>query len=683
MFSFQNHTKMIHLRTHFIFAFCFLATIVSAQITPQNNEVKIENAGKINSTNLEFSPSYYQNGIVYATSRYNNGKRDDKINETFFELFYAELDEEGNLYNPKPFSINVNSQLHEGPVTFSRDFKTMYFTRNNIKKGLRKADSKGVTRLKVYEGKRGSEDWEDIVELPFNSDEYSVAHPTLSANGRNLYFASDMPGGFGGMDLYVVSKSEEGAWGNPVNLGSIINTSANEVFPFIHSSGSLFFSSDGHDTMGGLDLFMANGVDADWREVVNLGSQYNSGYDDLGIVLDPDGTSGYFSSNRNGGNGKDDIYRFEVSEGVAGKTKAKSIDATIKVYDERTTEVIEGAYIRIFENTAEGYMNGDQSLYDAVLLPGETDGDLTFKLVRKDKEALGNPDGISNGKGEAGYAFLGEKSYLIVVSKDGYESAEFKYETVGNTGASIVEVPMRKAICIDMAGTVRNKRTNTNIPNAIINIWNSCDGSDKQISTNSNGEFEYCLQQGCDFLIKGYKDAYNTEYEKITTNNSITSARTVNLLLNPTSVAAAPARTFVAGSVIVLENIYYDFNKSHIRSGAARELDELYNLLSTYPSMQIELISHTDTRGSNDYNFKLSKRRAESAKQFLVKKGIASSRINSIGMGESQPRINCSRCSEEEHQNNRRTEVRILQINESVKIQYQNNSPEVIDRRSN
>ena len=341
-------------------------------------------------------------------------------------------------------------------MTFSRDYQTMYFTRNNTKKGLRKADSKGVTRLKIYEGKRGAEDWEDIVELPFNSDDYSVAHPTLSTNGDHLYFASDMPGGFGGMDLYVVSKGENEAWGAPVNLGSVVNTSANEAFPFIHTSGTLFFSSDGHGTLGGLDLFMANGVDADWREVINLGPQYNSGYDDLGIVLDPDGTSGYFSSNREGGNGKDDIYKFEVADGVGGKTKAKPIDATILVYDERSTEVIEGAAIRIFENTPEGYMSGGKSLYDAVLMPADEEGDLTFKLVRKDKEALGNPDGISNSAGEAGYAFAGEKSYLIVVSKDGYESAEFKYETVGNSPINIVEVPLRKSICIDLAGTVRN-----------------------------------------------------------------------------------------------------------------------------------------------------------------------------------------------------------------------------------
>ena len=676
---------MILLRSYTILlCLCLFISVTSAQISPQTNDVIIENAGIINSPNLEFSPTYYQNGIVYATSRYNSGKRDEKINETFFELFYAELDDSGNLYNPKPFSINVNSQLHEGPVTFSRDYKTMYFTRNNTKKGLRKADSKGVTRLKVYEGIRGAEDWESIVELPFNSDDYSVAHPTLSSNGENLFFASDMPGGFGGMDLYVVSKAD-GVWGNPVNLGSTVNTTANEAFPFIHTSGTLFFSSDGHDTMGGLDLFMANGVDADWREVINLGPQYNSGYDDLGIILDPEGTSGYFSSNRNGGNGKDDIYKFKVSDGVAGKTKARTIDATILVYDERTTEVIEGAFIRIFENTPEGYMSGGKSLYDAVLMPADGDGDLTFKLVRKDKEALGNPDGISNSEGEAGYAFVGEKSYLIVVSKDGYESAEFKYETIGNKGVNIVEVPLNKAICIEMAGTVKNKSNNTNIPNAVINIWNSCDGTDKQISTNSKGEFEYCLQQGCDFLIKGYKDAYNTEYEKITTNNSITSKRNVNLLLSPTSVSVAPApvRTFVEGSIIVLENIYYDFNKSHIRTGAARELDELYSLMATYPSMQIELISHTDTRGSSDYNQKLSKRRAESAKQFLINKGISSSRIKSVGMGEAQPRINCSTCSEEDHQNNRRTEVRIIQINESVKIQYQDNSPEVIDRKRN
>lgn len=673
---------MIFLRSiSCLFLFLISTTIVFSQIS--DAEVLIENAGSINSTNLEFSPTFYENGIVYATSKYNSGKRDEKIDETFFELFYAEYDSEGSLFNAKPFSININSQLHEGPVTFSRDYQTIYFTRNNLKKGLRKADSKGVTRLKIYEGKKGNEDWEDIVELPFNDDEYSVAHPTLAANGTSLYFASDMPGGQGGMDLYMVTKTDAG-WGNPINLGPTVNTTANEVFPFIHSSGTLFFSSNGHDTTGGLDLYMAKGVDADWREVENLGPKFNSGSDDLGLILNPDGRSGYFASNRGGGTGKDDIYFFQVDDGVAGATKPTMIDVTMKVYDKRTTAAIEGAFIRIFENTPEGYMSGGKSLYDAVLMPSADDAnDLTFKLVRKDNKSLGNPDGISNSNGEAGYAFTGEKSFLIIVTKDGYDSAEFKYETIGNVGASEIEVPMVKSICLDLKGTVNDKTSNARIPNAVVSIWNSCDGTDTQIQANVNGEFEYCLKQGCEFLIKGFKESYNTEYERLTTNAEEVGAKSVNLFLAPISVASAPIRTFEKGSVIVLENIYYDFNKSYIRAGAARELDELYNLLSQHPTMKIELISHTDSRGSNSYNNKLSQKRAESAKQFLVKKGISRDRINAIGLGESQPRVRCSNCSEAQHQNNRRTEVRIIQVRESIQIEYQNNDPEVIDRKRN
>ena len=184
--------------------------------------IKIINARKINSDNLDFSPSFYQNGIVFASSRYKSGERDKKIDETYFELFYADLDIEGQPMEPREFSIRVNSHLHEGPVSFSRDGQTIYFTRNNIEMGKAKANSKGQTGLKIYEAQKGKSDWKNVRELPFNDDEYNVAHPSLSPDGSKLYFTSDMPGGYGGMDLYVVEKID-GEWSLPVKLGENVN----------------------------------------------------------------------------------------------------------------------------------------------------------------------------------------------------------------------------------------------------------------------------------------------------------------------------------------------------------------------------------------------------------------------------------------------------------------------------
>jgi hypothetical protein len=202
--------------------------------------VIIKNAETVNSPYLEFSPVFYQNGIVYVTSRQKGGAVDEKIGETFFELYYSELDGNRNPIKAQDFSINVNSQVHEGPVSFNRKGDVLYFTRNNMKNGVRKADSKGVTRLKIYEAQKGEFDWENVTELPFNSDEYSTCHPALSADGRRLYFTSDMPGGYGGFDLYFVERRGDD-WSRPINLGGSINTDKNEVFPFMHESGVLFF----------------------------------------------------------------------------------------------------------------------------------------------------------------------------------------------------------------------------------------------------------------------------------------------------------------------------------------------------------------------------------------------------------------------------------------------------------
>jgi outer membrane protein OmpA-like peptidoglycan-associated protein len=182
-------------------------------------------------------------------------------------------------------------------------------------------------------------------------------------------------------------------------------------------------------------------------------------------------------------------------------------------------------------------------------------------------------------------------------------------------------------------------------------------------------------------MIKGIKENYSGDFVKLPAAELTSANLRKDVLLTPTSSGPSIG----AGTVIVLENIYYDFNKSSIRTGAARELEELVMMMQTYPSMIIELSSHTDSRGGNDYNLTLSKARAESAKQFLRSKGIDSARVRAIGYGESQPRNKCVdgvKCSEEEHQFNRRTEVKVTSIDSPVNIRYGNNAPEKIDRKN-
>ncbi len=660
-------------------------TKASTKLYEKGGTIVLKNTKMINTDQLEFSPAYYHNGLVYATSRRTQGERDKKINETYFELFYCDVDGNGLPMDPKPFSLEINSHLHEGPVTFSRDGNVIYFTRNNLKKGVRKADDQGVTRLKIYQAQRGPRDWQDVKELSFNSDEYSVCHPTLSASGKRLYFSSDMPGGQGGFDLWYVEKQGED-WSQPVNLGAEINTTKNEVFPFIHSSGNLFFSSNGYEGLGGLDLYMVPIGNESWGTVNHLEEPFNSDKDDLGLILSPDGTKGYFASDRNGGVGKDDIYMFEAFDGVLGATTPALISSLIRVYDAETTDEIEGAEVRIFERTAGGFIGSGNDLYEAILLPSDQGtGELVFKLVRKDAGTLGDPDRVTDELGEAAYDFMGERRYLLLVTKEGYSGKEVVYSTEGNTGNPLIEVPLDKVNCVNLDGVVKDQKTGSNLRGAVVRVRNTCDNTEDIILTDPTGHFNYCLPAGCDYVLTGIKESYQNGTRTVTATD-VNSPLDVELLLFPITggVIGGGSTTISEGSTIVLDNIYYDFNKSYIRKGAAIELDQLRGLMTKYHSMTIELSAHTDSRGFRQYNQELSDRRAASAKEYLVARGIAPSRITTRGYGETQLRNGCSdgvECSESEHQYNRRTEVKILSIDEPVNIQYHDHGPEVIDRK--
>ena len=646
-------------------------------VTGNYQDVQVFNTSNINTEFLEFSPTYYQNGIVFTTARYVNGPKDDKIGETFFELFFAEVDGNGMPIEAEDFSILMNTRVHEGPVTFSRGDDVIYFTRNNLKNNATKSDSEGLIRMQVYEAKKGYFDWEKPTLLPFNSKEYDVMHPTLSPDGTKLYFTSNMPGSKGGTDIWMVSKSDD-LWGTPVNCGPEINTAKNEAFPFIHESGTLFFASNGLPGSGGYDIFKASMAGSKAKGAVeNLGKPFNTPGDDFGLILNSEGDRGYFTSAREGGSGKDDIYKFDGF--IAEPSMLSSL---VRVYDAKTGDRIEGAEIRVFERTSDGLVSGGE-LYDAVLMPSQPgSSELVLKLIRKNADQLGTPDLVTNGEGESPYDMQVGRQYIFLVSKDGYLNNELVYSTIGKSGEIIVEVPLDKYSCITLNGDVKSNG-GTPLSNAKVKMISSC--GTKEFMTDANGKFTECVEPGCTYDFIGSKDGYSSGTSSITVPTDGGSSMSTSLVLVPLGGAPAnPGGTLIeTGTVIVLENIYYDFDKSAIRSGAARELDELVSIMSRYGSMVVELSSHTDSRGSTAYNDKLSKARAESAKRYLVARGISPSRISTQGLGESTPRNQCSngvKCSEEEHQYNRRTEVRVVSIREAVRVEYGNRGPEIIDR---
>lgn len=283
-------------------------------------EVIKENSGRfsiadaeINSEYSDFGSSLFDNKLIFASSRFVGVSKRvfEWTNQAFTNLYFSEFTPNGNLDEPKRFDNKINSKFHESTPVFTKDGKIMYFTRNNYLNGKEARDTNRITLLKVYKAKLEEGKWTNVTELPFNSDLYSVAHPMLSADDKTLYFASDMPGTFGQSDLFKVTINEDGSYTTPVNLGTSINTEGRETFPFISDDNELYFASDGRPGLGGLDIFVSKIENQNtFAEVQNVGAPVNGPQDDFAFLIDSKSRNGFFTSNRDGGKGYDDIYKF-------------------------------------------------------------------------------------------------------------------------------------------------------------------------------------------------------------------------------------------------------------------------------------------------------------------------------------------------------------------------------------
>ncbi|RKR14789.1 WD40 repeat protein [Maribacter vaceletii] len=312
--------------------------IVLDNILGTSKKFEVKNLS-VNSEYSEFSPMFHDdNRVVYASAKdssFFNTRRYKWNNQPYLDLYVAKINEESQeLKDAIKFSKKVNTKYHEAAVTFAPDNRTMYFTRNNYGKKL-KRDKKGVNHLKIYQSKKIDGEWTEATELPFNSDNYSTGHPALSPDGKELYFVSDMPGSIGETDIFMVDVREDGSFSEPRNLGPEINTERREMFPFINDK-KLYFSSDGHTGLGGLDVYEVSFEEEEgFLDVVNLGQPINSNKDDFSYIIDEETQKGYFASNREGGRGDDDIYAFKnlVLEEIPANTNA--IDGVV-------TELITG-----------------------------------------------------------------------------------------------------------------------------------------------------------------------------------------------------------------------------------------------------------------------------------------------------------------------------------------------------
>lgn len=600
----------------------------------------------INSRQADFSPMYYKSGLVFASARDESGavKRVFSWNQTpFLDLYFhpdttqlrvpgfeptrpvnsAVLGGSGDaktvtadaaaepqqLSKAEIFSRTLNTKYHEGPMTFSKDQNFIVFTRNNSSKGKSGKSSDGIRKLKLYSSVNKGGKWVDIQEVPFNSSDYSVGHPAFSPDNTKLYFVSDMPGGYGGTDLYVVEYNN-GQWGTPVNMGKDVNTEGNEMFPFADENGNLYFSSDGHEGLGGLDVFFAELKDGiAYKGVQNAGAPINSEKDDFGFITDKTRTSGYFSSNRKKGVSDDDIYSF--------RRTCKQLN--IFVYDAKTGTPLESADVRILRNGT----NQDVRLTSTegrTNLCVDTNTEYEFKAIKE------------------GYAVNSVRFSTLTQSLKPVLNLSIYLERTENTlvkGVVKTEVNQRPATGVKV--TLRNEK----------------DKSEQTMTTGPDGGYEFDTKPNSPYTITAQKDRYATKKTQYAKPKRSTKLVTDSLGL------------YGVGDVFQLKNIYYDLNKFFIRPDAAKELDHVASILKEYPQMQIEMRSHTDARSTDLYNVRLSESRARAAVDYLVSRGVKAGRLVARGYGEAEVINGCVdgvSCSENEHQKNRRTEFKVVAV---------------------
>ena len=594
----------------------------------------------LNTEYSDFSPAYYGKGLVFVSAREDNGlfKKVFLNNQTpFLDLFeypdtaqlaadYAGISENlikkatetASLETNTGFSKDINSKYHEGPVSFFNDYKQIVFTRNNYSGGKAGKGDDRVVKLKLFSAKYNGSEWDFIEELPFNSEDYSCGHPALAPDNSKMYFVSDMPGGYGGTDIYMVTYTG-GHWGLPQNLGPDLNTEGNEMFPFVDELGNLYFASDGHAGLGGLDIFYAE-LNPDGSAVAkpqNLGYPINSEKDDFGLITNKERSSGFFASNRKVGYADDNLYSFS----------RRCRELKVIVLEESTGMPLAGAEVRVKKYGI------NQELYMT-----DAEGSITICMA-------------------AGLDFE-FKAYM-----DGYESNSVTYGSMAtspNSGA-MLKIYLSESQLPIVKGTIRSELTNEPIAGAMVTLLNERDGTTESVVTGKDGKYEFQPTKKGKYSVSAVKEKYATNTEEI---GKIKAKKKefVSYEQNLGMIAE--------GDIFRIENIYYDYGKASIRKDARKELENtVLPVLLKYPQITIELRSHTDSRSSSEFNQELSEARALSVADFLNSRGIATTRLIAKGYGESMLVNGCADgvdCSENKHQQNRRTEFRILNISEQT-----------------
>jgi len=473
---------------------------------------------EVNTDKSDFGALLFDNSLYFTSARNASRKEYGWNKEPYLDIYRADYNADGTITNAATVN-ELNSKYHDGPITLSADGNTIYFSSDSFRESSFEKDKKNQLKLgrnNLYKATKQGGTWGSITALPFNSTSYSTSNPSLSKDGKTLYFSSDMPGSIGGVDIWKVKVNTDGSFGKPENLGKKINTEGTESFPFIADDNTtLYFASSGKPGLGGLDIFQADL--AKGTEASNLGKPVNTEKDDFAFSYNKAKKIGFLSSNRNG---NDDIF---------GATPICAVQLLALVTDAKTNAILANASVAIVDEKNN--------------------------VITTEK---------SNEKGEVRYAVECDKAYVVQASKEGYES---------------------NSLALDQSKG----------PEATVNV------------------------------------------------------------------ALKPIEAIVTETEVLLQPIYFDFNKHNITQAAATELDKLVQVMKSNDKLIILAKSHTDYRGSDAYNLALSDRRAKATVQYVISKGIPASRITGKGYGRTEPKVDCKdNCSDEQYAQNRRSEFLIV-----------------------
>jgi outer membrane protein OmpA-like peptidoglycan-associated protein/tetratricopeptide (TPR) repeat protein len=473
----------------------------------------------INSDKSDFGALLMDNTIYFTSARNSNSKIYSWTKEPFLDIFKANLNEDGTISNILLIK-EINSKYHDGSVSISRDGSTMYFTSDSFRENSFEKDKASKLKLgrnNIFSAKFVNGKWDEITSLPFNSKDYSTGNPSISKDGKTLYFSSNMPGSIGGVDIWKVAISETGSYGTPENLGKSVNTEGNESFPFITSDNVLYFSSDAKQGLGAMDVYKIDLTKN--SEAKNLGKPVNSEKDDFAFTINENKNIGFVASNRNG---NDDIFKL------------------IPVCNYEVNAIVTNA------NSGEILAEANVSILD--------DKSNIISTIK------------SNNKGEVSFTVDCEKTFTIQAIKDGFEGNSFAVIASNKKGGSIK----------------------------------------------------------------------------------------IDAVLKPIS-------EIITEKEVKLNPIFFEYNNSNITQQGAFELDKLVQIMKNNEKLIIFVKSHTDNRGTDEFNILLSDKRAKSTIQYVISNGIDPNRISGKGFGETEPKVDCKEnCTEESHEQNRRSEFLIV-----------------------